>query len=304
METNWHGIFPAVTTKFNVDDSLDFDAMRHNFEAQIDAGVHGIIVSGSLGESSTLTAQEKLDVLKLGLDVSNGRIPVLAGVAERRTSDACAFVKTAGDLGADGFMVLPPMLYKSDPRETMHHFRTVAAASEKPIMVYNNPVAYAVDVTPQMFEQLADEPKFVAIKESSDNIRRITEIYNTVGNRYQIFTGVDNLALESLLIGAVGWVAGLVCAFPRETVAIYELARAGRIEEARAIYRWFRPLLDLDVSTKLVQNIKLAEVMTGLGTERVRPPRLPLIGEERDHVIKVIEDALACRPALDDVAAL
>ena len=304
MKTDWKGVFPAVTTKFNEDDSLDFAAMTQNFEAQIDAGVHGMIVSGSLGESSTLTTREKLDVLKLAVEVSNGRIPVMAGVAERRTMDACAFVQKAGDLGADGFMVLPPMQYKSDSRETMHHFRTVAKASPKPIMVYNNPVAYAVDVTPEMFVELADEPKFVAIKESSDDIRRITDIYNAVGNRYQIFTGVDNLALESLLIGAVGWVAGLVCAFPRETVVIYELAQAGRLEEARTLYRWFKPLLDLDVSTKLVQNIKLAEVMTGLGTERVRAPRLQLIGKERDHVIKVIQDALAVRPELSEMAAL
>ncbi len=304
MNTEWKGIFPAVTTKFKEDDSLDFDAMRHNFEAQIEAGVHGIIVSGSLGESSTLTPREKLDVLQLALDVSSGRIPVLIGVAERRTIDACDFVRKAGDLGADGFMVLPPMQYKTDERETMHHFRTVAKASAKPIMVYNNPVAYAVDVTPEMFIELADEPKFVAIKESSDNVRRISDIYNAVGNRYQVFTGVDNLALESLLIGAVGWVAGLVCAFPRETVVIYELAQAGKLEEARALYRWFRPLLDLDVNTKLVQNIKLAEVATGLGTERVRPPRLPLIGEEREHVMKVIEDALAVRPKLPEPLAV
>ncbi len=278
--------------------------MRHNFEAQLSAGVHGIIVSGSLGESSTLTSQEKLDVLQLALDVSNGRVPVMAGVAERRTADACAFVEKAGKLGADGFMVLPPMLYKSDPRETMYHFRTVAKASPSPIMVYNNPVAYGVDVTPEMFAELADEPKFVAIKESSDNVRRITDLYNITGDRYQIFTGVDNIALESLLLGAVGWVAGLVCAFPRETVAIYELARAGQIEEARGLYRWFKPLLDLDVSTKLVQNIKLAEVMTGLGTERVRAPRLQLIGDERAHVIKVIEDALAVRPTLPALASV
>lgn len=304
MQSDWKGVFPAVTTKFNEDDSLDFAAMTHNFEAQIDAGVHGIIVSGSLGESSTLTPSEKLDVLKHAIEVSAGRVPVLAGVAERRTMDACEFIQQGSALGADGFMVLPPMQYTSDPRETMHHFRTVAKASPKPIMVYNNPVAYNVDVTPEMFIELADEPKFVAIKESSDNVRRITDIYNAVGERYQLFTGVDNLALESLLLGAVGWVAGLVCAFPRETVVIYELAQAGRLEEARALYRWFKPLLDLDVSTKLVQNIKIAEVMTGLGTERVRAPRLPLIGEERDHVIKVIEDALAVRPELAELSTI
>lgn len=292
-----------MTTKFKEDFSLDVAAMERHFQAQLDAGVHGVIVSGSLGESSTLTFAEKLDVLRVAVSVCGGRVPVLAGVAERRTIDACEFVKEGVAAGADGFMVLPPMQYKSDRRETIHHFRTVAAASDRPIMIYNNPVAYAVDVTPDMFVELADDPTFVALKESSDDVRRVTEIIRLVGDRYQVFTGVDNLALESLLMGAVGWVAGLVCAFPEETVAVYELAMAGRLDEARAIYRWFRPLLDLDVSTKLVQNIKIAEVMTGLGTEQVRPPRLPLVGEERARVVRVIEAALAVRPALPTPAA-
>jgi 4-hydroxy-tetrahydrodipicolinate synthase len=298
MQTDWAGIFPAVTTKFHEDYSLDFDAMARHLNAQIGAGVHGIVVCGSLGEASTLSADEKQQILKHAAEISAGRVPVLCGVAERTTADACAFVERGSSNGADGFMLLPPMLYTSDRRETMHYLRTVAASSEKPIMLYINPVAYNIDVTPDMLAELADEPTFVAIKESSDNVRRITDIVNLVGDRYRIFTGVDNLALESLLLGAVGWVAGLVCAFPEETVAIYELARAGRIEEARALYRWFMPLLHLDVSTKLVQNIKLAEVATGLGTETVRPPRLPLVGGERKRVQQVIADALAKRPTL------
>ncbi len=298
MAARWAGVFPAVTTKFREDFSLDHEAMERHFAAQIVAGVDGLIVCGSLGESSTLAPGEKLDVLRLALRVSDGRVPVLCGVAERATADACRFAEHAAALGADGFMLLPPMLYRSDRRETLTYLRTVADATDRPIMVYNNPVAYGVDVTPEMFEELADEPKFVALKESSDDVRRVTDLINLVGDRYRIFCGVDDLALEAMLLGAVGWVAGLVCAFPRETVAIYRLAQAGRLEEARALYRWFMPLLHLDVSTKLVQNIKLAEVMTGLGTERVRPPRLPLAGEERARVKAVIEDRLSKRPPL------
>lgn len=300
MEVNWSGVFPAVTTKFTADDALDYAEMERHFAAQLEAGVHGIIVTGSLGESSVLSLEEKQEVLKVAVSVSGGRVPVLAGVAETTTAKARWSVEQGVKNGADGFMLLPGMLYKSDPRETMQHFRTVAQASEKPIMIYNNPIAYGVDVTPEMFEELADEPTFVALKESSDNVRRITDIYNRVGDRYRVFTGVDNLAFESLVLGAVGWVAGLVCAFPRETVVLYDLVQAGRIEEARTLYRWFMPLLHLDVSTKLVQNIKLAEAMVGLGNERVRAPRLPLVGAEREHVRQVIVDALARRPVLPD----
>ncbi len=298
MTTQWAGVFPAVTTKFKEDFSLDFEAMERHFAGQIAAGVDGLIVCGSLGESSTLAPDEKHDVLRVALGVAAGRVPVLCGIAERTTADACRFAERAAATGADGFMLLPPMLYRSDRRETLTYLRTVAGATDRPIMIYNNPVSYGVDVTPAMLEELADEPKFVAVKESSDDVRRVTDIINLVGERYRIFCGVDDIALEALLLGAVGWVAGLVCAFPRETVAIYRLAKAGRLEEARALYRWFMPLLHLDVSTKLVQNIKLAEVMTGVGTERVRPPRLPLTGEERAHVKAVIADALSKRPPL------
>ncbi|QXD16131.1 dihydrodipicolinate synthase family protein [Rhodocaloribacter litoris] len=298
MTTPWRGVFPAVTTKFTEDGRLDPEAQVRHTEAMIAAGVHGLIVCGSLGESSTLSPEDKLEVLRTVREAAGGRVPVLTGIAERTTADACRFAERAAAEGADGFMLLPPMLYRSDRRETLTFLRTVAAATDRPIMLYNNPVSYGVDVTPEMFAELADEPGFVAIKESSDDVRRITDIINLVGDRYRIFCGVDDLALEALLLGAEGWVAGLVCAFPEETVALYELARAGRLAEARALYRWFMPLLHLDVSTKLVQNIKLAEAMVGLGTEHVRPPRLPLEGEERARIREIIEAALAKRPSL------
>lgn len=298
MPIDWRGVFPAVTTKFRDDLSLDDTWNRRHISAQIEAGAHGIIVSGSLGEASTLSSDEKIELVKLAVSESNGRVPVVCGVAERSTADACRFVERVQAAGAEGIMLLPPMLYVSDRRETVTYMKTVARASELPIMIYNNPVSYKVDISPEGFEELADEPRFEAIKESSDDLRRITDIKNRVGDRYRIFCGVDDIALEALVLGAAGWVAGLVCAFPRETVVIYELVKAGRIEEALTIYRWFMPLLHLDVSTKLVQNIKLAEVHTGLGTETVRPPRLPLVGAERERVETIIRTALASRPAL------
>ena len=298
MSAPWTGVFPAVTTKFNEDHTLDVSGMEKHFDMQIDAGVHGMVVTGTLGENASLSADEKQEVLKIAVSVSDGRVPVLAGVAENTTAGACRTVEDATRNGADGFMLLPAMMYPSDARETLTHFRTVAHVSDLPIMIYNNPVAYKVDVTPEMFAELADEPAFVALKESSDDPRRITDIINAVGDRYQIFTGVDNLALESLMLGAVGWVAGLVVAFPRETVAIFNLARAGRYQDALEIYRWFMPMLHLDVSTKLVQNIKLAESIVGVGTETVRPPRLSLVREERAHVVRVVEEALRNRPEL------
>lgn len=294
----WRGVFPAVTTKFDADLKLDHGAMANHIEAQLDAGVHGVIVLGTLGENAVLSFEEKLAVVRTAAQTCAGRVPLVATVAENTTELACRFAREATEAGADGLMVLPAMLYHSDERETLTHFRTVARATPAPIMIYNNPPAYRVDVTPEMFAELADEPTIQAVKESSDDVRRITDLINATGDRYQIFTGVDNLALESLLLGAVGWVAGLVCAFPKETVAIYEAAQAGRLDEARALYRWFMPLLHLDVSTKLVQNIKLAEAMVGLGTEHVRAPRLPLAGDERAAVTAVIEKALAARPQL------
>ncbi len=298
MSPRWTGVFPALTTSFTETLDLDLDAFRRHLHAQLDAGVHGFVVCGSLGEASTLTAEEKIALLETAVEVCAGRVPVLCGVQERRTVDACAFVEKGQEAGADGFMVLPPMLYTADRRETAAFLREVARATEKPIMLYNNPVSYAIDVTPDVLEELADEPRFVAVKESSDDVRRITEIRARLGDRYQVFTGVDNLALESLLAGAMGWVAGLVTAFPRETVALYEMAMAGRLDEARALYAWFRPLLDLDVSTYLVQNIKLAEELVGMGERPVRPPRLALSGDRRARVERIVQQALATRPTL------
>lgn len=303
MNSDWTGVFPAVTTKFHADESLDMGEMEKNFRAQVDAGVDGLIVCGSLGEASTLEPDEKLEIAALAQKVSGGRVPVLLTVSERRTRTACDVAARAEAQGLDGLMVLPGMQYVSDARETMAHLRAVADASKLPIMVYNNPVAYKVDVSVEMFAELAENERFVAIKESSDDVRRVTRIINAMGDRYRIFCGVDNLALEALMMGADGWVAGLVDAFPEETVAIYQLYKAGRIEEAREIYRWFVPLLELDVSTRLVQNIKLAEAKVGLGTEHVRAPRLPLVGEERAHVEAVIDAALKRRPSLPKLAA-
>jgi 1-pyrroline-4-hydroxy-2-carboxylate deaminase len=297
-DVNWSGIFPALTTKFMQDDKLDLKLMEKHIHGQLNAGVDGLVVLGSLGETGTLSSEEKQEVLKLGVSTSAKKVPVLACVAETTTKSACRFVELSMKNGVDGFMLLPPMRYQSDRRETIQYLRTVAAASDRPIMLYNNPVAYRIDITPEMFTELADEEKFVAIKESSENIRRVTDILNLVGDRYRIFVGVDDLALESLTIGAVGWVAGLVCAFPRETVVLYKLIKAGRMKEALQLYRWFIPLLHLDVSIKFVQNIKLAEAMTGEGTEYVRAPRLPLVGEERAQAIRVIEQTLKTRPVL------
>jgi len=298
MQARWKGVFPAVTTKFHADESLDLAATRRHIGWQIEQGVDGIILAGSLGEASTLNADEKIVLLEAALAEAAGRVPVLLTIAEDSTRDACALARRAEQAGAAGLMVLPALRYVSDARETVHHFRRVAAASQLPIMVYNNPLAYGVDVTPAMFAELADEPRFVAIKESSGDVRRLTDLINAVGDRYALFSGVDDLALESLLMGADGWVAGLVVAFPAETVAIYRLAQAGRLDEARTIYRWFAPLLHLDVSTKLVQNLKLAEALVGVGTEHVRAPRLPLAGSERERVASIIQAGLDCRPTL------
>jgi len=294
----WTGVFPALTTKFHPDGSLDLQSTRTHIAWQVSAGVDGLVVNGSLGETGALEPEEKLEIVRLAVEVSAGKIPVLSGVAESSTARACRFVDRASHLGVAGFMALPPMQYVSDRQETIAHLRAVAAATDLPIMLYNNPVAYRVDLLPEMFAELADEPRFVAIKESSDNVRRITDIRNLVGDRYQLFVGVDDLAMESVMLGADGWVAGLVYAFPMETLALFRLTRAGRIEEARSLYRWFMPLLHLDAAVKFVQCIKLAEALVGVGTEHVRPPRLPLAGDERRMVEEIVRHALASRPVL------
>ncbi|MBO6539713.1 MAG: dihydrodipicolinate synthase family protein [Rhizobiaceae bacterium] len=293
----WTGVLPAVTTKFTADDQLDHAEMERCFGLMMDAGCDGLIVCGSLGEGPMLSRQEKLDVLNTARNVAKGK-PVLLTVNEAATRDAADLGKAAAKAGADGLMIVPSPIYHTDPRETVATLTAVADAASLPVMIYSNRVAYRVDVTTEIMAELAKNPHFVAVKESSDDIRRTTEIINAFGDRFDVHTGVDNLAFEALTAGAVGWVAGLVCAFPAETVAIYKLVKAGRYEEALAIYRWFRPLLDLDVSSYLVQNIKLAEELVISSNDRVRQPRLPLAGERRVEVEKIIRGALIDRPEL------
>jgi 4-hydroxy-tetrahydrodipicolinate synthase len=260
------------------------------------AGMHGMIMLGSVGENTALEYGEKLEVLKASVAQVRRRVPVLTGVAETTTRLACRFAEDARKIGVDGLMVLPAMIYKADPRETMTHFRTVARATDLPILVYNNPPAYGVDITPSMFAELADEKTLVAIKESSDNVRRLTDIKNLCGDRYILFSGVDDLVLESVLLGSVGWVSGLVNAFPVESIRLWQLATAGKYAEALKLYRWFTPLLHLDTHVKLVQYIKLTAAECGFGTEMTRAPRLPLVGKEREDVLAIIRKAIATRP--------
>jgi 4-hydroxy-tetrahydrodipicolinate synthase len=294
----WQGIFPAITTKFHADEELDHPAMEQHVDFLIQHGVHGLVTCGSLGEASTLAFDEKLAVTATALKAAKGRVPVLANVSETRTTNAIRFVQQARDLGVQGFMVMPSVLYAADAREAKDNLRSIAAAAQLPIMVYNNPVSYKVDLTPQDFKELADCEHIVAIKESTDNIRRITDLRNAVGDRYQLFMGVDDLSFEGLAVGADGLLAGLVVAFPAETVALYKLMKAKRYDEALQLYRWFMPLLHLDVSTKLVQNLKLVETLVGVGNENVRRPRQPLQGTERETVSAIVRQALATRPDL------
>ncbi len=302
MNVKWQGVFPALTTQFKKDQSLDLDGTARHLEAMIKGGIHGVILLGSVGENTALEYQEKLTVLREMLPVVAGRIPVLSGVAEYTTALGCRYAKDAERLGLDGLMVLPAMVYKADRRELLAHFRSVARASGLPIMIYNNPVSYHVDLTPDAFVDLQDEPTLVAIKESSDNVRRLTDIINLVGDRYILFSGVDDLVLESILLGAQGWVSGLVNAFPEENRALWDLATSGQWEEARELYRWYTPLLHLDTKIKLVQYIKLAMAECGLGSEMVRAPRLPLEGAEREEILGIIRRSLATRPALHTLA--
>ena len=293
----WKGIFPAVTTKFHADESLDLEGTARHLDFQIRNGIHGLVTGGSLGEASTLSLEEKLLVAKNALEVSKGRVPVLANISETSTREAIRYIEGANKIGVDGFMVMPSVIYVADAREAMQNLRTMAAVAQKPMMIYNNPIAYRVDLKPEHMLALADCEWLVAIKESSDNIRRITDLRNTVGERYQLFLGVDDLAYEGLALGADGLLAGVGCTFPRETVALYDLMVAGRFAEALKLYQWMTPMLHLDVSTKLVQNLKLIDVVAGMGSEHMRRPRLPLIGAEREFVETIVKTALATRPA-------
>ena len=301
MSIQWKGVMPAVTTQFNENDELDLQLFRKNIHAQLDAGVYGIVLGGTLGEASTLTDEERRILTRETVELVEDRVPVLMNIAEQTTVAAIALVKTAEEDGAKGLMMLPPMRYKASDEEVVEYFKAVANSTSLPIMIYNNPVDYKIEVTLDMFETLLEScPNIQAVKESTRDTTNIARIKNRFGDRLAIMCGVDTLALESLLIGADGWVAGLVDAFPAETVAIYELQKAGRIKEALAIYRWFMPLLELDIHTKLVQYIKLASTHTNIGSEYVRAPRLVLKGDERVRVTKIIEDALAVRPVLPD----
>ncbi len=298
MNPHWSGVFPAITTQLQQDGALDLDGTARHAEALIESGVTGLVFLGSLGENQTLTAEEKRVVLRAMVGAVRGRVPVLSGVAEASTAEAVRYVRDGEALGADGFMVMPAMLYRGAPEETLAHFRAVAQATDRPLMIYNNPLSYANDVTPEMFQQLSELPNVVALKESSGDTRRITDLRNTVGDRFAIFTGVDDLLLESAIVGIDGWVAGTGIAFPRENQQLWELTRAGRWAEAVALYRWFTPLLHLDVGPKFVQYIKLAVQECGLGREWTRAPRLPVSGEERERVLRIIHTGIANRPEL------
>ena len=298
MNIQWNGVIPAVTTKFTYDDQLDLETFEVNIKAQLEAGVSGIILGGTLGEASTLTNDEKRILIVKTIEIVKGKVPVIINIAEQSTVNAIDAAHKAEEYGANGLMILPPMRYKADARETVTYFKKVANSTTLPIMIYNNPVDYGIEVTLDMFEELTECKNIQAVKESTRDLSNVTRMRTRFGNRFSILCGVDTLALESIFMGADGWVAGLVCAFPAETVAVYNLAKAGRTKEALNIYRWFLPLLELDISSKLVQNIKLAEVATGIGTENVREPRLPLVGEERNRVLTIIEASLKTRPTL------
>ncbi|MCK8521038.1 dihydrodipicolinate synthase family protein [Aquimarina sp. D1M17] len=298
MAIEWKGVMPAVTTKFTDQDTLDLNMFEVNINAQLEAGVHGIILGGTLGEASTLSDDEKSTLVRTTVALVKDKVPVIINIAEQTTKGAIKAAEKAKNDGAHGLMMLPPMRYNAGKKETLTYFKEVAKSTSLPIMVYNNPVDYKIEVTLDMFEELLKFENIQAVKESTRDISNVTRIKNRFGDRLKILSGVDTLALESLLMGADGWVAGLVDAFPQETVAIYELQNAGKIKEALQIYRWFLPLLELDINPKLVQNIKLAEVATGIGTENVRAPRLPLEGKERERVLHIIENGIKNRPQL------
>lgn len=296
--THWNGVFPAITTQLFEDGSIDLEGTAKHAEALIASGVDGIIFLGSLGENQTLTPAEKRQVMEAMIKCVSGRVAVLSGVAETSTQAAIEYIRDLEKCGADGVMLMPPMLYRGAPEETLAFFRAVTRATGLPIMVYNNPIAYFNDITPAMFAQLADESRLVAIKESSGDTRRITDLRIAVGDRYALFTGVDNLILEASILGIDGWVAGSGIAFPEENQYFWELTRAGRWDEARALYQWFTPLLHLDVHTKFVQYIKLMVQECGLGKEWVRAPRMILKGEERERVLKIIHHGIENRPTI------
>lgn len=299
-KASWQGIFPALVTPFTADDTIDFDLFEKNLLAQVEAGITGVIVAGSLGEASTLTRAEKNELVKFARKTLDPSLPVVLCIAEQSTAEAVSIAKEAEAIGANGLMVLPPMRYKADDQETVVYFSTIAKNTSLPMMIYNNPVDYKIEVTLDMFEQLSAYPNIQAIKESTRDVSNVTRIFNRFGDRFKVFCGVDTLIMEEVMLGADGVVGGLVDAFPKETVAIFNLVNAGRYQEALAIYRWYLPLLELDIHPKLVQNIKLAATLMGIGSEYVRAPRLVLEGAEREKVLAVINKAIETQPVLPE----
>ncbi len=297
LKVDWHGVYPAVPTQFHDDFSLDLSSTQKHVEALLDEGIHGLIMLGTIGENCSLSLDEKVKVLKAAKEVCGDSVPLLNGIAEFTTAGACETARAAARAGVDGFMLMPGMVYNSDRRETVNHFRTVAAATDLPIMCYNNPPVYRVDITPEMFEDLADVETIVCIKEAAGDTRRITDLFNKLGDRYLIFSGLDDVALESIMLGCVGWISGLVDAFPRENRLMWDAAMAGDWKRGLDIYRWYMPMLHFDSHPKLVQYIKLACAEMGYGTETVRAPRMPLVGEQREEALKIIRDSVATRPS-------
>ena len=297
LKVDWQGVYPAVPTQFNEDFSLDIEGTQKHVEALLSEGIHGLVMLGTIGENCSLSLDEKIQVVKATDEVNKGSVPLLNGIAEYTTAGACETAVAAAKVGADGFMVMPAMVYNSDRRETVNHFKTVASATDLPIMCYNNPPVYKVDITPEMFEDLAEIENIVCIKEAAGDTRRITDLFNKFKDRYIIFSGLDDVALESILLGCTGWISGLVDAFPRENGLMWDAATSGNWDKALEIYRWYMPMLHFDSHPKLVQYVKLASAEMGYGTEIVRPPRLPLIGEQREEALKIIRESAATRPS-------
>ena len=297
LQVDWQGVYPAVPTQFNEDFSLDIKGTQKHVEALLSEGIHGLVMLGTIGENCSLSLDEKIQVLKATDEVNKGSVPLLNGISEYTTAGACETAIAAAKVGVDGFMVMPAMVYNSDRRETVNHFKTVASATDLPIMCYNNPPVYKVDITPEMFEDLAEVENIVSIKEAAGDTRRITDLFNKFRDRYIIFSGLDDVALESILLGCTGWISGLVDAFPRENGLMWDAATSGNWDKALEIYRWYMPMLHFDSHPKLVQYVKLASAEMGYGTEIVRPPRLPLIGEQREEALKIIRESAATRPS-------
>ncbi len=297
LQVDWQGVYPAVPTQFNEDFSLDIKGTQKHVEALLSEGIHGLVMLGTIGENCSLSLDEKIQVLKATDEVNKGSVPLINGIAEFTTAGACETAVAAANAGVDGFMVMPAMVYNSDRRETVHHFKTVASATDLPIMCYNNPPVYKVDITPEMFEDLAEVENIVCIKEAAGDTRRITDLFNKFKDRYIIFSGLDDVALESILLGCTGWISGLVDAFPRENGLMWDAATSGNWDKALEIYRWYMPMLHFDSHPKLVQYIKLASAEMGYGTETVRAPRLPLIGEQREEALRIIRESAATRPS-------